>query len=345
MSDTTRKSELGSFDEPGAAPSDELGAIAPGSCEPALPGHSHATGDRRGITGQGPSAWLVAVRRLLREPRFLVAAGFLLISAVGLNAATQFLQLHFRKVAVPLRVKSLSDESEGIPAQLGPWAQASVDEPLDPDTENALATKQYIFRMYVDTRLDPRGATLLHAASKKDRDDRLKEFLGRNSRDVKGSPLVPMLTVGVTYYTGLVDTVAHIPERCYVANGYEQVSQDVETMSGFADGNDRNVKFRFINFEDQTNQEHGVFVAYFFQVNGKYTEDPIEVRKILQDLTEKYGYYAKVEIKAANNDMTMARTPEYRAAVEVAIKDFIGSALPEIESRLPDWQRVKAAGR
>ena len=30
-----------------------------------------------------------------------------------------------------------------------------------------------------------------------------------------------VVNLGLTYYTGLVDTVAHIPDRCYIADGYE----------------------------------------------------------------------------------------------------------------------------
>lgn len=290
--------------------------------------------------------WLVAARGLLRQPRFIVASGFLLISAVGLNGAAQFLKLHFRKVAVPLPVKSLSDESEGIPAQFGPWVQASIDEPLDPEVEGALGTRQYIIRQYVDTRLDSHGTTIIHGPTKKDRDDRLDDFRKFNTVGVKGASLVPMLILHVTYYTGLVDTVAHIPERCYVASGFEEVSKDVVSMpaDGFTDHKRRDVRFTLINFDDQTGQEHGVFVAYFFQVNGKYTEDPIKVRETLQDLTEKYGYYAKIEVKAVNYSPANPQTGGYRTAVTNAIKDFIGTALPQIESRLPDWQRVKAGG-
>ena len=75
-------------------------------------------------------------RARFRQPRFVVAATFLLISAVGLNAATTFLRLHFRKIAVPLPVKSLTDQTEGLPSRLGPWAQALPDEPLNPDMED-----------------------------------------------------------------------------------------------------------------------------------------------------------------------------------------------------------------
>ncbi len=299
--------------------------------------------------GEGRAPGIVAARGLLRQPRFIIAAGFLLISAVGLNAATQFLKLHFLKAPVPLPVKSLSDEAEGIPAHMGSWAQALGDEPLNPDVEAALGTKQYIQRYYVDTRFDARAWGLLHNPSKKERDERLNDFVKDYSRDAKGDLQVPVLTVGVTYYTGLVDTVAHIPERCYVASGFQEASRSVEPAGPghairFADGKDRKLKYTLINFDDQTDQEHGVFVAYFFQVNGKYTDDAIVVRRTLQDLTEKYGYYAKIEVKAANHEVKGSPTPEYRDKVRKAIEDFIGAALPEIEKRLPDWQHVKAGG-
>src|SRR5690349_17401894 len=99
-----------------------------------------------------------AVRRVLREPRFVVAALVLAVSAAGLNAATQFLRLHFRKLPVSLRVPSLQDDAAGIPAELdgaaagvpsaGRWVQVSRDELMNPDVEQALGTKQHLTRDY-----------------------------------------------------------------------------------------------------------------------------------------------------------------------------------------------------
>ena len=37
-------------------------------------------------------------------------------------------------------------------------------------------------------------------------------------------------------------------------------------------------------------------MAYIFQVNGKYENDSVRVRLRLQDLLERYGYYAKDRI-------------------------------------------------
>ena len=43
-----------------------------------------------------------ALKRLSRQPSFIVAFLVLLVAAVTLNAATQFLKLHFKKLPVPL---------------------------------------------------------------------------------------------------------------------------------------------------------------------------------------------------------------------------------------------------
>ena len=43
-----------------------------------------------------------------------------------------------------------------------------------------------------------------------------------------------LVNFAVTYYTGLVDTVAHIPDRCYVADGFEPTSYTKENWPCFA---------------------------------------------------------------------------------------------------------------
>ena len=64
-------------------------------------------------------------RRTQSQPAFLVVLIILFAAAAGLRAATDFMQLHFRKLPVPL-AKPLSE----IPSELGPWKQVSIDEPL-----------------------------------------------------------------------------------------------------------------------------------------------------------------------------------------------------------------------
>jgi hypothetical protein len=307
-------------------------------------------------TVPGGSPLAASARRLMRQPKFLCAAAILLISAVGLNGATQFLKLHFRKEAVPLPIRSLDDVATGIPATMGHWVQVSKDEPIDPDVEHNLGTKEYIFRDYVDMHplLNPApGERPITAFKGKSREERLavlnsmkaqpKEERLRFLEEVQLSHPDGVVKLAVTYYTGLVDTVAHIPDRCYVADGYEPTSHENKqgTFGTYPDGKPRQVDFRFISFDDQTARRRVARnVGYLFHVNGEYTSDPLGVRYRLQNLFERYGYYAKVELMCTD-DPTDTTKHEHSADV---MKDFLTSALPEIESRLPNWQRVKAGG-
>ena len=101
--------------------------------------------------------------------------------------------------------------------------------------------------------------------------------------------------------------------------------------------------FRFIGFEDQTGHGRiGRDVGYFFIVNGEYTENPLEVRGELQNLFQRYGYYAKVEMMAESDDPGGLSKPAYQQSVRHAMIDLIANGLPGIERCLPDWEQVQS---
>jgi len=119
-------------------------------------------------------------------------------------------------------------------------------------------------------------------------------------------------------------------ERCYIADGFEPVSTP-ETPK-WALSNSRQVTVRFIHFEDQSGAARiSRNVAYFFQVNGLYEDNPEGVRFILENLLAKYGYYAKVEM------MTLDPDSQRSASTMTA---FLGNALPELEKTFPDWDKI-----
>ena len=269
-----------------------------------------------------------------RQRSFWIVAGILLISAIGLNATVGAMQVTFRKLPVEPQ-KPL----KALPIKLGPWLQVSLDEALNHEIEETLAANQYAFRTYVDTRvITP---------------DELKAFEGRNANDrlalaARLRQLHPgaVMNFALTYYTGLVDTVAHIPDRCYIADGYEVSKYTVLTWpvlprpgepagAGRAAGlGELNV--RYLTFENKVDPQRSIptNVCYFFQVNGAYEDDPIGgVRKRLQNLLERHGYYAKVEL------MTQMRDT---AESQAAMSDFLLHSMPEIEKVLPDWGKVSA---
>jgi hypothetical protein len=205
-----------------------------------------------------------------------------------------------------------------IPATLGSWRQVSRNVPLEAEIEDALGTKQYIFRTYVDERVVGRDEIdRLRAVPSEDFQTELNSLQAAHPEAV--------VNFAVTYYTGLVDTVAHIPDRCYVADGYEPRDYQVEQWPI----DSHPVKVRFINFEDQIGYGKQVrSVVYFFQVNGRFTDDPLDVRVALQDLSQKYGYYAKIEAMDLLTDRNRS------AAV---LTEFLQQAMPHVRSALPAW--------
>jgi hypothetical protein len=285
------------------------------------------------LVGNGPSSPLAqSFKAAMREPTFLVAVGVLLIAALTLNGAVQMMKLHFRKEPVALR-RPLDE----IPQQLGPWLQVSKDEPLDKELQDVLGTEKYIFRDYIDTRQI--GEVELATFKKEIITGDVVRHLAR----LRGDKPTSVLTAAVTYYTGLVDTVAHIPDRCYVADGFEPIDHSYPVLDvtppaaagSYSTSPSRDLKVCFINFEDQTpNREKlPVNVAYFFQCNGTYESDPIDgVRLRLQDLSQRHGYYAKIELKTVMDDTIKSKD---------TMADFLRYALPEIERCLPDWDAVK----
>ncbi|MDP9172442.1 MAG: EpsI family protein [Planctomycetota bacterium] len=307
-------------------------------------------------------------RRLL-QPTFLIVSALLLIAAISLNAATQKMRLHFKKDPVP-QPRDFHD----LPPIMGDWLQVSEDEKLDRETEDVLGTDKYVYRDYVNVnqrgvdlllavaRGNPMappkaaGASIDTVADQNELDIRDKFKRASFEERVKmirdalklktpadRKELVYMMQtakpgglmdVGLTYYTGLVDTVAHIPDRCYIADGYEPSDYQVPTWNLGTDaaGNPGTLEVRFISFEDQTGSNRvPKFVAYVFNANGSYVSDPLAVRQTLQDLTKRYGYYAKIEL------MTIGKDP---AVATDSMSSFLKAAKPQIETCFPDWKKL-----
>jgi hypothetical protein len=158
--------------------------------------------------------------------------------------------------------------------------------------------------------------------------------------------------VAVTYYTGKVDTVPHVPDRCMVADGFQPSGDDPDqewTLGRYPNGLERRIPVRFIDFEDQTSRgSQNRCVAYTFHANGQYIANHNTVRLKLQDLRVKHAYFAKVEVlnqlpsrPNSGEDDPMKLKDRQQAAA--AMQKFLTAALPEVEKLLPDWEKVTAA--
>ncbi len=287
-----------------------------------------------------------AFKQALKRPGFLAVLLVLLLGAVGINAATSALHLFFRKEALPLRSPQ---GLNALPTKIGNWMAVPDAHTIDADTEHSLGTDKYLFRDYVDLDAMPTSGGVIHVTTEAE----IKAMSGLNEQDlntklneIRSKNLNAVLRVAVTYYTGKVDTVPHVPERCMVADGFQPVDpQKPEWHLGkYENGEPRDVKVRFIDFEDQTitRRAQNRCVTYFFHANGRYQEDPNEVRRELQDLRTKYAYFAKIEVltllptldKGAL-DFEVQQAANRRATAE-AVQRFLTASLPEIEKLLPD---------
>jgi hypothetical protein len=318
------------------------------------------------------SANVSPIRRALSQPGFLVICAILLLAAVTLNTATQALRLHFKKEPVPqprdfheipalmggwLQISQDEKLDKEIQDVLGTEKYVYRDyidvasrggdllayvwlmdhpKPVAKDDDASIGTA---------ASEDPAVSALrtkFQGASFPEQVKMVQDALaGRNSADCKKisyglqrQRTVGVINMGLTYYTGLVDTVAHIPDRCYIADGYEPSSYDKPTWDLTPPGSSKPVAVdvRFISFEDQTGRNaEPKCVAYVFHVDGSYESDPLAVRQRLQSLTQRYGYYAKIELMTIGDDTQVASE---------TMRSFLTAAKPEIEACLPDWQKV-----
>jgi hypothetical protein len=261
------------------------------------------------------------------KPGFLVAVLILAFGAVGLNVAVGYLKLRFMKEPVALK-----RPLESLPQQLGDWVQVSKDEPLDHELRDTLQTDKYVFRDFVNSKLvTPADLAVFEGKGSRERKELVSRIQAVNPKAV--------ISLALTYYTGMVDTVAHIPERCYVADGYQPV-ETPETLSwDMGPGRlgktpaDPKIDVRFISFEDQTaGRRVGKRVAYFFFANGRYESDPLSVRQTLGNLLYRHAFYSKVEL--------MTIIPDHDECANV-MSSFLRSAMPEIEKCYPDWKSVE----
>jgi exosortase len=270
----------------------------------------------------------------LRWPRFapsalvaLASATFTVAAAAGaVHTVVPMMGLHLQKMEIQpesgLVLTSLPDETAN-------WEK--VRDRLEPaEVEAELGTKNYLTRTYKE----------------------------RFPADPKNPRVIEL---HVAYYTGMIDTVPHVPERCFVGGGMQMGSSprsillplDQSTWVRDPDVPDElgpiyRVRTKAGNRVRLPRQPHEIsiraseynisesttlFAGYFFIANGGHTESANGVRLLAFKLQDDYAYYLKVQFNAANID-----------SVDQLAADA-GSLLSEIFGELmlcvPDWIDVQ----
>ena len=288
-----------------------------------------------------------------------IAAGVLLAAGSGLYAVTQATGVVFIKGALPLRY-SLTAE---FPKEIGDWVYLGQDSRLPPDIEKELNATEYFTRHYLDTagyapnrEEADNGETVIRLYPDDGSDSRriiaqLDPETGRTR--VAGYTPGEYVTVHIAYYTALVDSVPHVPDKCWIVAGGTMAYRDIVevTLDGEAYRDDPDTeglladsalggevrlpddKVKMVVFAADDAQGHRNAATYFFIANGSYMASNHEVRFGFE-LRDRYAYYCKVELQFPG--ITDREELERRAGA------FLRDMLPEVMACLPDWHEVQA---
>lgn len=227
---------------------------------------------------------------------------------------------------------ALRESLDTLPTRLGTWSGIR-GEKLPEEMVETLGTREYFDVSYSDG--DRRVA--LHAA----------------------------------YYTGFIDAVPHVPDRCMVAAGYDIIEQPTnfplelrrtgwrfdgtQSLDGepfervmvkdAVTGRARAVRMplgdpriRITVFTDADDPSVRLVAGYFFIANGVFTATPGGVKALAFDPTEPVSYYCKVQFTTA-----VTRQYELDDFIDL-VTDILDPLLPELMRCLPDWHDVETSG-
>ncbi len=267
---------------------------------------------------------------------YFTSLAILVVGAFGFLGAVRALNVYVVKEPVQLR-----SPLDSIPTRLGRWQKVGQDEQLSDAIVEELGTKQYVSRIYALDGEVSKGAVELHMA----------------------------------YYTGTIDDVPHVPDRCWNVAGFSQtkVAEDFalavddslwNKSSGVVNratgreyattttvdpitGKPTNVylpigdmKIRVTEFQNPKQPALRLLGGYLFIANGRLTPDPYGVRALAFERSERFAYYCKVQFSMRYN----ARGDESSLAIfREKADDLFRELLPHLMARLPDWPTVEHA--
>lgn len=151
-----------------------------------------------------------------------------------------------------------------------------------------------------------------------------------------------LVTLFVTYYSGQPDQVPHVPEECFLGGGYQRLSDDRLTMTIPELGEmGKEVPAKILRFRKDSSIG-GTWVpavVYLFSVNGRFVDSRTEVRFILSNPLDKYGYFSKVEVSFGHQEGSGDSQ-----ALRKAAERILGKVLPIlVQSHWPDWPVRRAS--
>lgn len=275
--------------------------------------------------------------RSMRRPAFVLSSTLLIGAAIGLQAIVSVGGFYMTKKAIT------PDTSEGaggillqgLPVKTMSWERQGSDSVMTKENLEELGTSNQVSRWYVKP-----------AASKEEKPTAV---------ELHGA-----------YYTGMIDTVPHVPERCMVGAGWQLKTTwpDVKVplkMERWRPKKDvaaelagkvmeapllnqygavvrwmpmpigaEDLRLRVSEFSGPNGQK--LFSGYVFIANGGLSTTAEGVRLLAFNLTDDYAYYLKVQFNSAR-----ASSPEELATQAGMLLDEL---FPDLMRCVPDWTKV-----
>lgn len=267
-----------------------------------------------------------------------VAVGVLGSAALGFQFALSALGYQLQKK--PVEAEAGIVVSDISPRTLS-WERARdskgneiPDRRESAEVEKTLGTQNYVSRVYVQRQPKP------------------------GSRPI-------VLDLHVAYYTGKIDTVPHVPDRCFVGGGmqignvegnlpltFDRSAWQIDTsvpeglgpiykvwVQGEAPFGQTYVrlckdadKIQMRTMKFLADGGASLYAGYFFVANGGHTPSADGVRELAYQLTSTYAYYMKVQVTSAS----CKNADEF---VE-ASSSLVGELFGDIMRATPDWVKV-----
>lgn len=252
--------------------------------------------------------------RWFGSARLVVCVVVLVAAAASMKWLESMGRVIFKKDALPLKRPLTQFDRARLAPQYVPHAE--VVRPLSDETVQTLGTREYLNLILSDTTR-PAGDRTAAAH------------------------------VFITYYTGQPDMVPHVPDECWLAGGYERVGawDETVTAAGCRAPADR-VPVRLMQFRAPHRlggAGRDFVVMYFFHCNGAYATTRDQVRLLQANLTDRFAYYAKFEIRFTDASLTQLAGREESIQ---ALERLLPRLLPVVfEDHLPDWGAVRARGK
>lgn len=259
-----------------------------------------------------------------------VAMVILLVSAGVITAVQRSAGIHFRKL--PIYAEG-NLQLRTLPGDYPNWRMIGTERPVSTEEAQELGTDNSLSRLI---------------AEKTGSDDTTGHFIDLH----------------MAYYTGMIDTVPHVPERCNVAAGvqalgspvlvdipldFNRLSVNPDVDHQFHGGTVWQARsptvFRRVNlpigierlqlrvsrFRDHRGQDF--YAGYFFVTNGEVVASADQIRLRAFRLTADYAYYCKVQFTSG--------TVESAEELGIIAGRMLDEMFADIMLRMPDWVEVK----